>query len=97
MSGEFDPRGSFPLDAVEQAVGSEPVEWNLVESGGYRGLVTDIRMRVTYLRGARGEMIVVPNGELFNRTLVISAAPPDWASGPEAILAEHDSKIPESP
>jgi hypothetical protein len=35
MSGEFDPRGSFPLDAVEQAVGSEPVEWNLVESGGY--------------------------------------------------------------
>jgi small-conductance mechanosensitive channel len=52
---------------------------DLVESGGYRGLVTDIRMRVTYLRGARGEMIVVPNGELFNRTLVISEAPPNWA------------------
>jgi small conductance mechanosensitive channel len=62
---------------------------DLVESGGYRGLVTDIRMRVTYLRGARGEMIVVPNGELFNRTLVISAAPPDWASGPEG--TQHDS------
>jgi len=35
MSGGSDPRSGFPLDAVEQAVGSEPVEWNLVESGGY--------------------------------------------------------------
>ena len=61
---------------------------DLVESGGYRGLVTDVRMRVTYLRGARGEMIVVPNGELFNKTLVISEAPPDWASAGER--AQHD-------
>lgn len=61
---------------------------DLVESGGYRGLVTDIRMRVTYLRGPRGEMIVVPNGELFNKTLVISQAPPDWGSAPEG--AQHD-------
>ncbi|HXM55658.1 MAG TPA: mechanosensitive ion channel domain-containing protein [Candidatus Dormibacteraeota bacterium] len=78
---------------------------DLVESGGYRGLVTDIRMRVTYLRGARGEMIVVPNGELFNRTLVVSAAPPDWGSGSDR--AQHrtdqgvevglDSEIPQTP
>jgi small conductance mechanosensitive channel len=61
---------------------------DLVESGGYRGLVTDIRMRVTYLRGMRGEMIVVPNGELFNRTLIVSEAPPGWSSGAEG--AEHD-------
>ena len=61
---------------------------DLVESGGYRGVVTEIRMRVTYLRGAHGDMIVVPNGELFNKTLVVSEAPPDWGSGTEG--AEHD-------
>jgi hypothetical protein len=60
-----------------------------VESGGYRGVVTEIRMRVTYLRGAHGDMIVVPNGELFNKTLVVSAAPPDWGSALEG--AQHDS------
>ncbi len=60
---------------------------DLVDSGGYRGIVTDVRMRVTYLRGAHGEMIVVPNSELFTRTLVVSQAPPDWgsASGPEGV------------
>jgi small-conductance mechanosensitive channel len=62
---------------------------DLVESGGYQGVVTDVRMRVTYLRGRRGEMIVVPNAELFNRTLAVSTAPPDWGSGPEG--AQHDA------
>jgi len=62
---------------------------DLVESGGYRGVVTEIRMRVTYLRGAHGDMIVVPNGELFNKTLVVSEAPPGWGSGLEG--AQHDS------
>src|SRR5262249_7623013 len=48
---------------------------DLIESGGYRGVVTEIRMRVTYLRGVHGDMIVVPNGELFNKPLTISTAP----------------------
>jgi len=61
---------------------------DLVESGGYRGVVTEIRMRVTYLRGTHGDMIVVPNGELFNKTLVVSEAPPGWGSRAEG--AEHD-------
>lgn len=61
---------------------------DMVESGGYRGLVTEIRMRVTYLRGEHGDMIVVPNGELFGRTLVVSAAPPGWGSGTEG--SQHD-------
>ncbi len=61
---------------------------DLVESGGYRGVVTDVRMRVTYLRGAHGQMIVVPNSELFTKTLVVSETPPDWDSGSEG--AEHD-------
>src|SRR5262245_23307314 len=62
---------------------------DLVDSAGYRGVVTDVRMRVTYLRGAHGEMIVVPNSELFTKTLVVSQAPPDWGSGAEG--AEHDT------
>src|SRR5262252_3694999 len=61
---------------------------DLVESGGYRGIVTEIRMRVTYLRGEHGDMIVVPNGELFNKTLVVSEAPTGWGSRVEG--AEHD-------
>jgi small-conductance mechanosensitive channel len=61
---------------------------DLVETGGYRGVVTEMRMRVTYLRGASGEMIVVPNGELFGRTLVVSQAPPGWGSGAKGV--EHD-------
>lgn len=60
---------------------------DLVESGGYRGVVTDVRMRVTYLRGAHGEMVVVPNNQLFTGTLVVSQAPPDWGS---AESPEHD-------
>ena len=61
---------------------------DLVETGGYRGVVTEIRMRVTYLRGVHGDMIVVPNGELFNKTLVVSEAPPGWGSSLEG--AEHN-------
>ena len=66
---------------------------DLVESGGYRGLVTEIRMRVTYLRGEHGDMIVVPNGELFNKTLVVSAAPPGWGSGTEGPQHDPDQSV----
>lgn len=62
---------------------------DLVESGGYLGVVTDVQMRVTHMRGVHGEMIVVPNSELFTRTLTVSEAPPDWGSGAEG--PEHDS------
>jgi len=62
---------------------------DLVENGGYVGVVTDVQMRVTHMRGAHGEMIVVPNSELFTKTLMVSEAPPNWGSGAEG--AEHDS------
>ena len=62
---------------------------DLVENGGYIGVVTDVQMRVTHMRGAHGEMIVVPNSELFTKTLMVSEAPPNWGSGAES--AEHDS------
>ncbi len=53
---------------------------DLIETGGYRGVVTEVRMRVTYLRGAAGEVIVVPNSELFTKTLVVSPVPPGWGT-----------------
>ena len=62
---------------------------DLVENGGYMGVVTDVQMRVTHMRGAHGEMIVVPNSELFTKTLMVSEAPANWGSGAES--AEHDS------
>ena len=62
---------------------------DLVETGGYRGVVTDIRMRVTYLNGDHGESIVVPNSELFTKTLVVSPPPPNWGAS-RAKRAEHD-------
>lgn len=62
---------------------------DLVENGGYVGVVTDVQMRVTHMRGAHGEMIVVPNSELFTKTLVVSEVPPSWGSGSEG--AQHDS------
>jgi small conductance mechanosensitive channel len=63
---------------------------DLVESGGYTGVVTDVRMRVTYLRGAHGEVVVVPNSELFTRTLVVSHVPAGWGSPSGLERAEHD-------
>jgi len=62
---------------------------DLVENGGYTGVVTDVQMRVTHMRGAHGEMIVVPNSELFTKTLMVSEAPPNWGSGAEG--AQHNS------
>jgi small-conductance mechanosensitive channel len=47
----------------------------LVEVGGYRGVVSEIRMRVTYMRGADGALIVVPNSEFFTKTLTVAPAP----------------------
>jgi small conductance mechanosensitive channel len=53
---------------------------DLLESGGYRGVVTEVAMRVTYMRGEEGQRIVVPNSKLFTETLSVSKAPEDWGS-----------------
>jgi small conductance mechanosensitive channel len=57
---------------------------DLVETGGYRGVVTDIAMRVTYLQAEDGTRIVVPNSELFTKTLSVSPTVPEgWGSARE--------------
>ncbi len=43
------------------------------------GVVSDIRLRVTLLRGEGGAQVVVPNAELFSKTVIVSksgAVPP---------------------
>lgn len=69
---------------------------DVVETSGYKGTVTDVRMRVTYLRGDEGQLIVVPNSELFANVAVVSSpegAPPAsdrHAGDASAERAQHD-------
>ncbi|MDQ6919194.1 MAG: mechanosensitive ion channel family protein [Candidatus Dormibacteraeota bacterium] len=42
-----------------------------IEFSGHRGTITEIRFRVTYLRGENGELIIAPNADLFNSTVVV--------------------------
>jgi small-conductance mechanosensitive channel len=45
---------------------------DMVETNGYKGVVTDVKMRVTYLRDDE-RLIIVPNSELFGRAAAVSA------------------------
>ena len=45
-----------------------------IEFNGRTGVVTDVRMRVTYLRSEEGDLMIVPNSELFNSAVVTRAA-----------------------
>jgi small-conductance mechanosensitive channel len=42
-----------------------------VEFGTYKGTIIEFRFRVADLRGGEGELIIVPNSELFNNTVVV--------------------------
>lgn len=46
---------------------------DVVEFGVYSGTIIEIRFRVTYLRAEDGSLVVVPNSELFNSTVVVKA------------------------
>ncbi|HVB76332.1 MAG TPA: mechanosensitive ion channel domain-containing protein [Candidatus Nitrosotalea sp.] len=42
-----------------------------IEVDGHRGVVSEVRMRVSFLRAEDGSLIVVPNSDLFSQALVI--------------------------
>jgi small-conductance mechanosensitive channel len=42
-----------------------------VEFDGHVGVIEDVRLRVTLLRGTDGSLVVVPNSELFNSTVTV--------------------------
>ena len=56
---------------------------DLLETGGYKGVVTEVAMRVTYMVGENGERIVVPNSKLFTETVTVSKPPQGWGSAGE--------------
>lgn len=47
---------------------------DVVTLAGQTGTVTEIRLRVTYLRAADGALVVVPNSELFNDIVQVRSA-----------------------
>lgn len=47
-----------------------------IEFDGNSGVITDVRLRVTILKSEEGDVIVVPNSELFTKPVTIRTAPP---------------------
>jgi small conductance mechanosensitive channel len=42
-----------------------------IEFDGHEGTITDVRLRVTLLRNDQGDVVVVPNSELFTKPVTI--------------------------
>jgi small conductance mechanosensitive channel len=59
---------------------------------GWSGQVTDIKLRVTMLRNDAGDVVVVPNSELFNRPVTVHA-PPVPSEG-QTVAAKSEAKGP---
>ena len=47
---------------------------DVIEFDSRTGTVTEVRLRVTYLRREDGALVVVPNANLFNDTVVVRSA-----------------------
>jgi len=59
---------------------------------GHAGTVSDVRLRVTLLRTEAGDMMVVPNSELFTKPVIIYTK-----ESPEAHAAKPEPPKPEPP
>ncbi len=59
--------GVYLLSERRLTVGDE------IEFGLFSGTIVEIKLRVTYVRGKEGALIIVPNSELFNNTVVVRA------------------------
>lgn len=53
-----------------------------IEFDGHRGEITEVRLRVTMLRSDAGDVIIVPNSELFTKSVTILARSEAGSSGP---------------
>jgi small-conductance mechanosensitive channel len=47
-----------------------------IEFDGHGGVVTDVRLRVTLLKSENGDVIVVPNSEMFTKPVTIHGVTP---------------------
>jgi small-conductance mechanosensitive channel len=59
-----------------------------ITTGSFTGVVTEVRMRTTYLRTDNGEVVIVPNIELFSSTVAVRSD----GEGPSVEGAEDDSR-----
>ena len=46
---------------------------DVIETQGYSGVVTDVKLRVTLLRNDEGQLIVIPNADLFTKPVKVGA------------------------
>jgi small-conductance mechanosensitive channel len=60
-----------------------------ITTGNFTGVVTEVQMRTTYLRTDRGEVVIVPNIELFSSTVAVR---PDEGDGGSVEGAQDDSR-----
>lgn len=68
-----------------------------IEFEGRIGTVVEVRLRVTYLRGRGGELVIIPNAELFNKVIVsrpqapgeMVPTPSEAESGSDPALSEE--------
>jgi small conductance mechanosensitive channel len=47
-----------------------------IEFDGHAGVITDVRLRVTMLKSENGDVIVVPNSEMFTKPVTIHGVTP---------------------
>jgi small conductance mechanosensitive channel len=47
-----------------------------ISFNGHEGVITEVRLRVTLLKNAQGDVIVVPNSELFTKAVTIIGVTP---------------------
>jgi small conductance mechanosensitive channel len=48
-----------------------------IEFDGHGGVITDVRLRVTILKNDQGDVIIVPNSELFTKPVTIHGVTPN--------------------
>lgn len=85
--------GVYLLSERRLTVGDE------IEFGLFSGTIVEIKLRVTYVRGQEGALIIVPNSELFNNTVVVRSNRnvaegdrPPVPSGPQSQKAQPKSE-----
>ena len=82
--------GLYLLTEKHLVIGDE------IEFEGRIGTVAEVRLRVTYLRGRGGELVIIPNAELFNKIIVSRPqAPGEMVPTPSEAEAGIDPSVTE--
>lgn len=66
----------------------------VIHSEAFSGRVMEIRLRTTFLRADNGDLIVVPNNDLFNKTVAVAHEAPGSVEGAEDHSGEARQVLP---